>query len=103
MILFAINRLLVIFSVGVKMARFNSEKEHIEIEIKPVEIRDHLCGRFICYKASLRFSTGTAIVLPDIFDDGKLQQTLTTALNDKNNSNELRYDNHSFSYLNEPL
>lgn len=85
------------------MARFNSEKEHIEIEIKPVEIRDHLCGRFICYKASLRFSTGTAIVLPDIFDDGKLQQTLATALNDKNNSNELRYDNHSFSYLNEPL
>lgn len=85
------------------MARFNSEKENIELEIKPVEIRDHLCGRYICYKTSLRFSTGTAIVLPDIFDDGKLQQTLATALNDKNNSNELRYDNHSFSYLNEPL
>lgn len=96
-------RLLAIINLRIKMARFNSEKQQIELEIKPVEIRDHLCGRYICYKAALRFSTGTAIALPDIFDDGKLHQTLSTALDDKSKAPELLYNNRAFSYLNEPL
>lgn len=85
------------------MAKFNSEKDNIEFEIKPIEVRDHLCGRYIKYKSLLSFDTKTSIALPDIFDDGNLQKLFASSLDDKQENSEQAYNNNSFTYLNEPV
>lgn len=85
------------------MAKFYSEKHSIELELKPLEIRDHLCGRFIDYKALLNFETGTSVALPNLFDDGNLQKMFADSLENKLSKSTLCYNNSVFSYLNEPI
>ena len=87
------------------MAVFNCNKSGLEIVLKPVYIRDHLCGRLVKYQVFFKFSNGTALLLPELLDDGKLQDFFRNIPTDKTKKNKLKYcyDNFVFSYLSEPL
>ena len=87
------------------MTVFNCQNSGLEIIVKPIDIRDHLCGRLVKYQVFFKFSNGTALLLPELFDDGKLQNFFFGIPIDKNGKNKLKYsyDNLFFSYLNEPL
>ncbi len=87
------------------MTVFNCHKSGLEIVIKPVDIRDHLCGRLVKYQVFFKFSNGTALILPELLDDGKLQDFFLGIPTEKTNKNKINYsyDNLFFSYLNEPL
>ena len=87
------------------MTVFNCQNSGLEIIVKPIDIRDHLCGRLVKYQVFFKFSNGTALLLPELFDDGKLQDFFFGIPLDKTGKNKLKYsyDNLFFSYLNEPL
>lgn len=87
------------------MTVFNCQNSRLEIIVKPIDIRDHLCGRLVKYQVFFKFSNGTALLLPELFDDGKLQNFFFGIPTDKTGKNKLKYsyDNLFFSYLNEPL
>lgn len=87
------------------MAVFNCHNSGLEIIIKPVEIKDHLCGRLVVYRVLFRFNNGTALLLPELFDDGRILPFFSSILDNinKNENNKYSYNNRYFNYLNEPL
>ena len=87
------------------MAVFNCHNSGLEILIKPVEIKDHLCGRLVVYRVLFRFNNGTALLLPELFDDGRILPFFSGILDNinKNEDYKFSYNNRFFSYLNEPL
>ena len=87
------------------MTVFNCQNSGLKIVVKPVDIRDHLCGRLVKYQVFFEFNNGTALILPELLDDGKLQNFFYDIPTDKTGKNKLKYsyDNLFFSYLNEPL
>ena len=88
------------------MAVLYSQDNRIKLEIKPIEIRNHLCGCFVNYSVLICFNDGTAIAMPTLLDNGSLRQFFPERIEtkaEKAGNFRISYNNFSYNYLNEPL
>lgn len=86
------------------MAFFADEDGKLGFDIRPVEVRDHLCGRFVKFAVFASFNGKTAVRLPDLNDDDSFLELFQKSIEaGEDNAYSFAYVNDCFAYLREPL